>query len=75
MFIGSVRLGKAFVSLHLMPLYMCPGLTAGMSADLQKRMQGKTCFNFRSIPSPELMAEIKQLTDVCLRQWAEKKWL
>lgn len=72
---GSVRRGKAYVSLHLMPLYMCPLLTDSISPALKKRMQGKTCFNFRNDPAPELIAELKQLTAAGLKQWAEKKRL
>lgn len=75
LYFGSVRLGKAYVSFHLMPLYMCPTLTAGISPALKKRMQGKTCFNFKSDPEPQLIAELKQLTDSGLTQWVEKKWL
>src|SRR5690348_1060002 len=63
MFFGSVRLGKAYVSFHLMPLYMCPVLTKTLSPMLKKRMQGKTCFNFKNHPPPELIAELKELTD------------
>jgi hypothetical protein len=37
---GSVRLGKAYVSVHLMPLYMCPELTKTISPTLKRRMQG-----------------------------------
>jgi hypothetical protein len=47
MYFGSVRLGKAYVSFHLMPLYMSPKLTGRISPALKKRMQGKTCFNFK----------------------------
>ena len=49
---GSVRVGKAYVSLHLMPLYLCPVLNQTISPALRKRMQGKTCFNFKADPDP-----------------------
>ena len=75
LFFGSVRLGKAYVSFHLLPLYMCPPLVKGIGPDLQKRMQGKACFNFRNVPEPALIAGLKQLTEDGLRQWREKKWL
>ena len=48
MFFGAVVTGKAYVSYHLMPLYTCPWLVKTVSADLKKRMQGKSCFNFRA---------------------------
>ena len=47
LYFGSVRLGKAYVSFHLMPLYMCPELNRTLSPALKKRKQGKTCFNFK----------------------------
>jgi len=72
---GSVLLGKAYVSFHLMPLYMCPVLLKTISPALKKRMQGKTCFNFKSDPEPELIAELSQLTEASLKQWGETKWL
>jgi hypothetical protein len=75
LYFGSVRLGKAYVSFHLMPLYMCPALAKSISPALKKRMQGKTCFNFKSGPEPELVAELKRLTEAAFQQWGEKKWL
>src|SRR5947209_13851838 len=75
LYFGSVRLGKAYVSFHLMPLYMCPELTKSISPALKKRMQGKTCFNFKSDPEPQLFNELKRLTEESLKQWGEKKWL
>jgi hypothetical protein len=72
---GSVRLGKTYVSFHLMPLYMCPVLTQRVSPALKSRMHGKTCFNFRNDPAPELIAELKGLTEAGWKQWAEKEWL
>jgi|SRR5215831_10387724 len=75
MWFGSVRLSKAYVSFHLMPLYMSPKLTSGISPVLKKRMQGKTCFNFKSAPGPEVIAELKRLTEACLEQWQESKWV
>jgi hypothetical protein len=75
MYFGSVRLGKAYVSFHLMPLYMNPTLTKTISPALKKRMQGKTCFNFKVQPDPETISELKRLTEAGIKQWAEKKWV
>ncbi|MDQ2950209.1 MAG: hypothetical protein M3Y27_30440 [Acidobacteriota bacterium] len=75
LYFGSVRLGKAYVSFHLMPLYMCPELMKAISPALKKRMQGKTCFNFKSDPGPELIADLKQLTETSVNRWSERKWL
>ena len=60
-FFAAVRAGKAYVSFHLMPLYMNPKLTATVSPALKRRMQGKACFNFKTV-DPELVKELKQLT-------------
>ena len=71
---GSVRLGKAYVSYHLVPVYMCPPLQAMISPALKKRMQGKACFNFKTAPEPELLAELATLTNASLERWTEQKW-
>ena len=75
MFFGSVKAGRAYVSLHLMPLYMCPALTKSISPALKKRMQGKTCFNFKHEPAAELIAELSELAEAGIRQWSERKWM
>ncbi len=75
MWFGSVKTSKSYVSLHLMPLYMSPKLQQNISPALKKRMQGKTCFNFRSAPDPELIAELKHLADEGLKEWTERKWI
>jgi hypothetical protein len=72
---GSVRVGKAYVSFHLMPLYMNDALAKTISPALKKRMQGKTCFNFKVDPEPEALSELSRLTEAGLKQWGEKKWL
>ena len=75
MWFGSVRLGKAYVSFHLMALYMNPALTKTISPVLKKRMQGKTCFNFKTDPEPDILAELKRLMEAGLKQWDAKGWL
>lgn len=72
---GSVRLGKAYVTFHLMPVYMCPGVIKSVSPALKKRMQGKTCFNFKAEPEPELIADLTRLTEAGFQQWSKNKWL
>ena len=61
LFFGAVQIKKNYVSYHLMPVYMCPDLLEGMSPALQKRMQGKSCFNFTTL-DPVLLDELAQLT-------------
>lgn len=60
-FFGAVRRGKAYVSFHLMPVYVCPDLLQAMSPELKKRMQGKSCFNFKAADA-ERFKELAQLT-------------
>ena len=61
LFFGAVRAGKAYVSFHLMPVYVHPPLLAGLSPALRKRMQGKSCFNFTRA-DPVLWQELSELT-------------
>ncbi len=74
MFFGAVMMGKAYVSYHLMPLYACPDLVKTVSSDLKKRMQGKSCFNFR-VPDDVLFAELGVLTKAGLEKYRSKNWL
>jgi hypothetical protein len=75
MFLASVRVGKAYVSFHLMPLYMCPAVATHITPALTKRMQGKTCFNFKTNPEPQLIADLKNVVKAGLQEWVRKKWL
>lgn len=61
LFFGAVIRGRAYVSFHLMPLYWDPSLAKGMSANLKKRRQGKSCFNFLA-PDAALFRELGKLT-------------
>jgi hypothetical protein len=58
---GGVVLGKAYVSYHLIPVYVWPDLLKNVSPELKKHMQGKSCFNFKS-PDEKLFKEIADLT-------------
>ncbi len=75
LFFAQVKTGKAYVSLHLLPLYMCPKLTDTISPALKKRMQGKACFNFKAAPDAALVAEFEQLIAKSLEIWGGKGWL
>jgi hypothetical protein len=61
LFFGAVQIKKNYVSYYLMPVYMFPDLLEGISPGLKKHMQGKSCFNFKSVDS-ELFAELEALT-------------
>jgi len=67
LFFGSAQVRKNYVSFYLMPVYMYPELLRDISPELKKRMQGKSCFNFKKV-EPELFRELTELT----RKGAEK---
>jgi hypothetical protein len=69
MFFGNVRAGKAYAAFHLFPLYVLPELKAAVPDTLAKRMQGKTCFNFKA-PDPERFAELEALTREAAERFA-----
>lgn len=69
-YFGGVRMGKAYVSYHLIPVYACPELLEPLSPSLRARMQGKSCFNFRTISS-EQAAELAQLTKRGVERFTE----
>lgn len=62
LFFGAAQIKKNYVSFHLMPVYVYPELLDGISAELRARMQGKSCFNFRS-PDDVLFGELAALTE------------
>jgi hypothetical protein len=61
LFFGAVQLRKNYAAYHLMPLYVFPDLLDGISPELQRRMHGKSCFNFKEI-NEALRAELESLT-------------
>jgi hypothetical protein len=74
MWFGSVRAGKAYVSYHLMALYFNPPMNALVPPSLKKRMQGKTCFNFKAVDK-ELFAELKTLTQAAIDDYRKRELL
>ena len=66
LFFGSAQVKKNYVSFYLMPVYMYPELLKDISPELRKRMQGKSCFNFKKV-EPELFKELAALTKNALK--------
>jgi len=62
LFFASTVMKKNYVSFYLMPVYMHPELLEGISPQLAKRMQGKSCFNFKT-NDEALLAELARLTE------------
>jgi hypothetical protein len=61
LFFASAQIKRNYVSFHLMPVYMHPALLVPVSPALRKRMQGKSCFNFKRL-DPLLISELAALT-------------
>lgn len=59
---GGVQINKRYVSYHLMPVYVNPSLLETISPELKKRMQGKSCFNFKTCDET-LFSELSRLTE------------
>ena len=71
---GGVRLGKAYVSFYLMSVYACPDLLKTMSPELKKRMQGKSCFNFKEVDE-KLFKELAKLTKAGAAKFSDGKFI
>lgn len=71
---GAVRLGKAYVSYHLMTIYASPQLLKDMSPELKKRMQGKSCFNFKEVDE-KLFKELAKLTKAGATHFSNQKFI
>jgi len=74
MYFGSVKINKKYVSFHLMPVYVFPDLLKGISKELKKRMQGKSCFNFTAIDK-DLFRELSELTKQGYNQYEQAGYL
>lgn len=59
--LAAVQIKNSYVSFHLIPVYAVPALAKTVSPSLQKRMQGKACFNFTSV-DPAHVKELAALT-------------
>ena len=74
MFFGAVQVKKRYVSYYLMPLYVFPELTEGISEGLRRRRHGKSCFNFTRVDDGTF-AELRMLTAAGLRRFRDASLL
>ena len=65
LFYGGVKMGKNYVSYHLMSIYM---LDVEISPELNKRKQGKACFNFAEVDE-KLFGELDRLTVAAMKDF------
>lgn len=71
LFFASAQIKKNYVSFHLMPVYMFPNLLDGISPELRRHMQGKSCFNFKKV-EPALFEELSELTRAGFERFREE---
>jgi len=74
MFFGAVSIKKNYVSYYLMPVYENPDLVASITADLTKRRQGKSCFNFKTADE-DLFQELAGVTKAAYEDCIEKGYI
>jgi hypothetical protein len=70
MWFGGVRSGKAYASYHLMPLYTHASLMQRLSPALKKRLQGKSCLNFKAVDEA-LFEELAAITEEAARLYSK----
>ena len=70
MWFGGIQIRKGYVSYHLMPVYSHRALRDQVSPELARRMQGKSCFNFRKSDAT-LFDELERLTAEGARLYGE----
>ena len=71
---GGVRRCKGYVSVYLMSVYACPDLLQRISPELKKRMQGKSCFNFKEVDD-KLFKELAKLTKAGAAKFSDAKFI
>lgn len=74
LYFASTKINKNYVSYHLMPVYVFPELLDSTTPELRRRMQGKSCFNFRQIDET-LFGELKVLTQKGYAKFEEAGYL
>lgn len=63
---GWIAIKKSYVAYHVMPLYSLPALNDLVPATLEKRRQGKTCFNFKKADEA-LFDDLRQLAQAAVK--------
>lgn len=69
---GWIAIKKSYVAFHVMPLYVLPALNDAVPPSLEKRRQGKTCFNVKKT-DPDVFADLRQLTEAAAKMEPELK--
>ena len=75
MFFGAVQIRKSYVAYHLFPVYTNPELLDEIPETLRKRMQGKSCFNFKKEILEEHLDGLKELTKKGYEKFVESGYI
>ncbi|MCR9174282.1 MAG: hypothetical protein NXI10_17425 [bacterium] len=75
MFFGAVQIKKSYVAFHLFPVYTNPELLDEIPESLKKRMQGKSCFNFKKEITEEQLNGINELTKKSYEKFVENGYI
>jgi hypothetical protein len=73
LYFAGVRTNKNYVSFHLLHMYYNPSAKKALSPALQKRMQGKACFNFTAVDE-DCFAELGRLIGDGLKIYKSEKF-
>ena len=74
LFFGAVQIKRNYVSFHLMSIYTDPDLLASTSAELKAAMQGKSCFNFKTV-NPALFEQLTALTKASFESYRQNGYI
>lgn len=74
LFFAGVRMGKNYVSYLLMSVYTEAQEMKSISPELKKRMQGKSCFNFKRVDA-KLFSELAKLTKSGARRFNDEAFV
>ena len=74
LYFGGVKINKAFVSYHLMPLYVYPELINTINGELKKLLKGKSCFNIKSLDD-EILNELISLIETCYTKYVSDDYV
>lgn len=72
--VAWAQISKGYVSFHLMGVGGDSRARQGMSRELQARMQGKTCFNFK-VADEALFQELDRLTGRAIEQFRKAEFI
>jgi hypothetical protein len=71
MFFGAVHRRRNAIAYHLMPLYVDPALVQALSPALRRRLQGRSCFHFKSADE-DTLEELDRLTRAGMASFARR---